>query len=68
MDSNDGFQVKLNFTQFINIFVKLHHFSAKTTCGYVFSEVNLSDDWAEYDEENDLSVSIVNLEHKIERG
>jgi hypothetical protein len=33
----------------------------------VFQEVDLSDkDWAEFDEENDLSVSITNLEYKIE--
>ncbi len=33
----------------------------------IFKEVDLTDrDWADYDEENDLSVSITNFEYKIE--
>ena len=43
-------------------------FSATSTGGFKFDEVDLSDDWAEYDEENDDSVSIMGLESKIERG
>lgn len=42
-------------------------FDAVSTGGTSFKEVDLSDkEWAEYDEENDLSVSITNLEYKIE--
>ena len=43
-------------------------FSATTTGGFVFGEVDLSDDWAEYDEENDESVSVMNLESRIEKA
>lgn len=44
-------------------------FVAESSEGKIFSEgVDLSDDWADYDEENDLAVSITVLEHKIERG
>ena len=42
-------------------------FHVKTIGGAMFESVDLSDgDWAEYDEENDASVSITNLESKIE--
>ncbi len=42
-------------------------FIVKSSGGTVFDKVDLSDkDWADYDEENDLSVSITNLEYKIE--
>mmetsp|Transcript_18882 Transcript_18882/g.18194 ORF Transcript_18882/g.18194 Transcript_18882/m.18194 type:complete len:158 (+) Transcript_18882:272-745(+) len=35
--------------------------------GTIFESIDLSDkEWAEYDEEGDLSVSIMNLEYKIE--
>ena len=43
-------------------------FSATSAGGFTFDEVDLSDDWAEYDENNDMSVSIMGLESKIERG
>ena len=43
-------------------------FSATSCGGFKFDEVDLSDDWAEYDEENDMSVSIMALESKIDRG
>ncbi len=37
--------------------------------GKVFEDVDLQEgDWAEYDDENDLAVSITNLEHCIERS
>ncbi|OQR90802.1 hypothetical protein ACHHYP_05237 [Achlya hypogyna] len=32
----------------------------------VFEDVNLSEDWADYDEEGDQSVGIYSLEHKFE--
>lgn len=42
-------------------------FVAESSGGHFFDSVDLSDgDWAEYDEENDLSVSITNVETKIE--
>ena len=43
-------------------------FNATSEGGTLFGEVDLSDDWADYDEENDASVSIMGLEFKIERG
>ncbi|KAJ1435265.1 hypothetical protein B484DRAFT_446138 [Ochromonadaceae sp. CCMP2298] len=42
-------------------------FIAESAGGHYFEEVDLSDDWAEYDEESDASVSIMNIETKIER-
>eukprot|EP01040_Poterioochromonas_malhamensis_P013214 gene13214-14504_t len=42
-------------------------FVIESSEGTTFDKVDLSDrDWADYDEENDLSVSITNLEYKIE--
>lgn len=42
-------------------------FDVKSTGGATFTQVDLSDrDWAEYDEENDLTVSISNLDYKID--
>lgn len=42
-------------------------FIVRSTGGTVFDKVDLSDrDWAEFDEENDLSVSITNVEYKLE--
>lgn len=42
-------------------------FIAESTEGHYFEDVDLSEgDWAEYDEENDLSVSITNVEAKVE--
>ncbi len=42
-------------------------FVAESTGGGIFDKVDLSDrDWAEFDEENDLSVSITNVEYKFE--
>lgn len=44
-------------------------FSVESSGGLVFphDKVDLSDrDWADYDEENDLSVSISNLDYRIE--
>ena len=41
--------------------------NATTTGGFIFPEVDMSEDWADYDEENDLSVSIMAVESKIER-
>jgi hypothetical protein len=42
-------------------------FVVQTTGGAIFDKVDLTDlDWAEFDEENDLSVSITNLEYKLE--
>jgi hypothetical protein len=42
-------------------------FSAESTEGHVFEEVDLSEgDWADYDEEHDLSVSVMNVESKVE--
>ncbi|EQC36979.1 hypothetical protein SDRG_05800 [Saprolegnia diclina VS20] len=41
----------------------------KITCadsGTVFENVNLSEDWAEYDEEGDQSVGVYAVEHKFE--
>lgn len=36
--------------------------------GGIFECVDLTDgDWTEYDEKNDLSVSIMNFEHRIEK-
>jgi hypothetical protein len=41
----------------------------ESTGGKVFSEVDLSEgDWAEYDDDNNLPVSITALEHCIERA
>ena len=38
-----------------------------STEGNRFDDVDLSeDDWADYDDENDLSVSISELEHRFE--
>eukprot|EP00597_Dinobryon_sp_UTEXLB2267_P002109 CAMPEP_0170059712 /NCGR_PEP_ID=MMETSP0019_2-20121128/1902_1 /TAXON_ID=98059 /ORGANISM="Dinobryon sp., Strain UTEXLB2267" /LENGTH=152 /DNA_ID=CAMNT_0010265061 /DNA_START=50 /DNA_END=508 /DNA_ORIENTATION=+ len=43
-------------------------FSAETSGGTVFSNIDLSDgDWAEYDEENDASVSITDVVYIIEK-
>lgn len=43
--------------------------SAESSAGKVFTEVDLSEgDWAEYDDENDLVVSITNIEHNFQRG
>ncbi len=44
-------------------------FSAETTDGVMFEEVDLSDPdgWAEYDEQNDKSVSITELSWRIVR-
>lgn len=42
-------------------------FIAESDGGHYFESVDLSErDWAEYDEDNDLSVSITNVECKIE--
>ena len=44
-------------------------FMARTTGGVLFDndKVDLTDrDWAEYDEENDMAVSVTNLDYKIE--
>ena len=42
-------------------------FVAESSGGHYFEEVDLSEgDWAEYDEENDMSVSVMNVETKIE--
>jgi hypothetical protein len=42
-------------------------FTVTSTGGFTFDPVDLSDrDWADYDEENDLSVSVSNLEYRIE--
>lgn len=42
-------------------------FVAESTGGHFFEDVDLTDgDWAEYDEENDASVSITNVECKLE--
>lgn len=41
-------------------------FKAESTGGTIFEAVDLSEgDWAEYDEENELAVSIMNLEHMV---
>ena len=41
--------------------------SCVSTEGNRFDDVDLSeDDWADYDDENDLSVSISELEHRFE--
>jgi hypothetical protein len=43
-------------------------FSAESTGGGKFEEVDMSEgDWADYDEDNDLAVSITNLESTIEK-
>ena len=40
----------------------------ESSSGAIFENVDLSEnDWADYDEKNDESVSITNLEYKIER-
>ena len=77
---NDGCYRAENSGNFVQILamecrgltpVKWHpmcDFSATSSGGFKFDEVDLSDDWAEYDEDNDISVSIMNLESKIERG
>jgi hypothetical protein len=44
-------------------------FIAESSAGHYFEQVELTEhehDWAEYDEENDLAVSITNFECKIE--
>ncbi|EGD78329.1 hypothetical protein PTSG_09395 [Salpingoeca rosetta] len=41
-------------------------FTVTTTGGAVFKDVDLSEEWADYDEENDLSVSIMEVETKVE--
>jgi hypothetical protein len=42
-------------------------FLIRSSSGKLFEYVDLSEkEWADYDEENDLSVSIMNLEYKIE--
>jgi outer membrane protease len=42
-------------------------FAVESTGGTPFANVDLSDrDWAEFDEEHDLSVSITDVEYKIE--
>ena len=44
-------------------------FSAISSGGHIFEEVDMTDlSWADYDEKNDMSVSIMNLEHKIIRA
>jgi hypothetical protein len=42
-------------------------FTCQSEPGYLFEDVDLSEDWAEYDDENDLSVEITELEHKFDR-
>ena len=43
-------------------------FHVETEGGFTFYGIDLREkDWAEYDEDNDLSVTIMNLEYKIER-
>eukprot|EP01032_Pedospumella_encystans_P009182 gene9182-10836_t len=42
-------------------------FIAESSGGHFFEDVDLADgDWAEYDEENDASVSVTNVESKVE--
>ena len=41
-------------------------FIVESEGGALFEEVDLSDDWADYDEENDLSVCIQEIESKFE--
>ncbi len=42
-------------------------FHGVSSGGTTFKDIDLSDkEWADYDEENDLSVSVTNLEFKIE--
>lgn len=42
-------------------------FIAESAGGHYFEDVDLSEgDWAEYDEENDLAVSVTNVECKVE--
>ncbi len=42
-------------------------FIAESSGGHFFEDVDLGDgDWAEYDEENDASVSVTNVESKVE--
>jgi hypothetical protein len=44
-------------------------FVATSSEGHKFEAVDLTDgNWADYDEENDLSVSVMDLEHKISRA
>jgi hypothetical protein len=40
-------------------------FVAISTGGKKFDEVDLSDDWADYDDDNDDSVSVMNLSHDL---
>lgn len=43
-------------------------FQAESSGGKIFEEVDMTEgDWAEYDDENDLSVSVMSLEHTIEK-
>ena len=42
-------------------------FTAESTGGKVFEEVDLSEgDWTDYDDDNDLAVSVMELDSKIE--
>eukprot|EP01147_Barroeca_monosierra_P000449 gene449-3785_t len=43
-------------------------FNVTSTGGTVFKDVDLSEEWADYDEENGLSVSIMEIESKIQTG
>eukprot|EP00940_MAST-03C_sp_MAST-3C-sp2_P002137 g2137.t1 len=40
-------------------------FLVTSTGGYTFSDVDLSDDWADFDEENDESVSLMGISTKV---
>lgn len=42
-------------------------FCVESTGGGKFGEVDLSDDWADYDEDNDVSVSIMEFESIVEK-
>lgn len=53
----------------MNLIITGVDFHAKSVgrTGTVFESIDLSDkEWAEYDEEGDLSVSVMELEFKIE--
>lgn len=42
-------------------------FVVRSTAGTSFDEVDLADgDWADYDADNDLPVSVTNLEHRFD--
>jgi hypothetical protein len=36
-----------------------------STGDFMFKEIDLSEDWADYDEENDISVSIMEIQTQI---